>query len=176
MVPVIETARLRLRGFTAADITAQAAMLGDPDITRHLGGRTLGREEAWRRTLAGAGMWDLLGYGYWAVELRADGAMIGQTGFGDFKRDLDPSIDGIAEIGWVFAASAHGQGYASEAATAALEWGDRVLADQSFAAIIDPDNAPSIRLARKLGFGEGRPASYAGDPVLLFRRPAARPG
>jgi RimJ/RimL family protein N-acetyltransferase len=99
--------------------------------------------------------------------------MIGQVGFGDFKRDLDPSIEGIPEMGWVFASHAHGQGYASEAARAALEWGDRMLPGQSFAAIIDPANHASIRLARKLGFGEEREARYEGAPILLFRRPAA---
>ena len=174
MVPTIETARLRLRGFTAADVTAQAAMLGDPDVMRYLGGQAQSREQAWRRMLAGAGMWPVLGYGYWAVERSADGAMIGQIGFGDFKRDLDRSIEGVPEMGWVFAASAHGQGYAAEAGAAALEWGDRMLPGHSFVAIIDPANQPSIRLARKLGFGEEQEARYDGAPILLFRRPAAK--
>lgn len=173
MVPAIETARLCLRGFTATDVTAQAAMLGDPEVMRHLGGPAQSREQAWRRLLAGAGMWPVLGYGYWAVERRTDGAMIGQVGFGDFNRDLEPSITGIPEMGWVFAASAHGQGYAAEAAAAALEWGDRMLPGHSFAAIIDPANHPSIRLARKLGFGEEQEARYEGAPILLFRRPPA---
>ena len=173
MVPTIETARLRLRGFTAADVNAQAAMLADPEVVRYLGGQAQSREQAWRRMLAGAGMWPVLGYGYWAVERCADGAMIGQVGFGDFKRDLDPSIESVPEKGWVFAANAHGQGYAAEAAMAALEWGDRMLPGHGFAAIIDPANQPSIRLARKLGFGEEQEARYDGAPILLFRRPAA---
>ena len=174
MVPAIETARLRLRGFNTADVTAQTAMLGDPEVVRYRGGQAQSREQAWRRLLAGAGMWPVLGYGYWAVERLADGVMIGQVGFGDFKRDLDPSIEGVPEMGWVFASGAHGQGYATEAAMAALEWGDRMLPGHSFAAIIDPANQPSIRLARKLGFGEGQHARYEGAPILLFRRPAAR--
>jgi RimJ/RimL family protein N-acetyltransferase len=168
--PVLQTARLTLRPFRPDDVAAQAALLGDPRVVRFLGGQALEREEAWRKLLCGAGLWPLFGYGYWAVERREDGRFIGQIGFADFKRDMAPAIEGIPEMGWVFTADAGGQGFATEAGEAAIAWADEMLAAPEQVAIIDPANAASIRVAEKLGFSERGPATYRGEPILLFRR------
>ena len=95
-------ARLLLRGHRQSDLESHAAMLGDPAVARHLGGHPHGREDSWRRLLAARGAWDLLGYGYWAVERKEDGAYIGLCGFADYKRDMTPSIEGLPEMGWIF--------------------------------------------------------------------------
>lgn len=170
VAPILETARLTLRPFRESDLEAHAAALGDPAVVRHLGGKPLSREEAWRRLLCAPGLWTLLGYGYWAVERRTDGAWLGQIGFADFKRDMIPSIEGTAEMGWIFAPHGQRQGYAGEAALAALEWADRTLAETEIVAIIDPANSASIRVAERVGFGEREPALYKGEKILLFRR------
>ncbi len=60
---------------------------------RHIGGAALAREETWRRFLATAGARHVLGYGYWALELRDRPGIIGHVGLFDFKRDMRPSID-----------------------------------------------------------------------------------
>jgi len=169
--PVLHTERLILRPFRAEDVDAQAAMMGDGVVMRFLGGHPLAREDAWRKLLCGAGLWSLFGYGYWAVERRADGRMIGQIGFADFKRGMNPSIENLPEMGWLFAAEASGQGFATEAGRAALEWIDSALAPSEVTAIIDEANLPSIRVAEKLGLNEKGPATYRGEPILLFRRP-----
>jgi RimJ/RimL family protein N-acetyltransferase len=168
--PVLETARLVLRPFRAGDVDAQAAIMGDELVMRHLGGQPLAREDSWRKLLNGAGLWALFGYGYWAVERRADGAMIGQVGFADFKREMKPGIEGLPEAGWLFAREAFGQGYASEAVTAMLAWADRALDAPETVAIIDADNAASIRVAEKCGFDRREDAVYRGEPIQLFRR------
>jgi RimJ/RimL family protein N-acetyltransferase len=168
--PVLETARLTLRPFRAADVDAQAAMMGDAEVMRHIGGHGLPREDSWRKLLCGAGLWSLFGYGYWAVERRADGIMIGQLGFADFKRGMTPAIEGIPEMGWLFAAEASGQGHATEAGRAALDWIDAALDPEQVTAIIDAANAPSIRVAEKLGFAAREEARYRGEPILIFRR------
>lgn len=171
MVPVLETPRLRLREFRQADFDIQAAILRDPEVVRHLGG-ALGREEVWRRMLGGVGLWPVLGFGYWAVERREDGSFIGQVGFGDFKREIQPSIDGLPEMGWILASQAQGQGYCSEAVAAGLAWADETLKAAEIVAIIAPENAASIRVAEKAGFERGEDTLYRGDPTLIFRRPA----
>jgi RimJ/RimL family protein N-acetyltransferase len=168
--PVLETARLTLRPFRADDTSAQAAMMGDDAVMRHIGGHGLTREESWRKLLCGAGLWSLFGWGYWAVERRADGAMIGQIGFADFKRDMIPPIEDVPEMGWLFAAEAGGQGFATEAGQAALEWIDAAHVPDEVVAIIDAANAPSIRVAEKLGFAAREEARYKSEPILLFRR------
>jgi RimJ/RimL family protein N-acetyltransferase len=172
--PVLQTARLTLRPFRAGDADAQAAMMGDAEVMRHLGGTPLAREDSWRKLLGGHAMWSLLGFGYWAVERRGGGGMIGQIGFADFQRDVAPSIGGIPEMGWLFASEAAGQGYATEAAAAGLAWIDEALRPPETVAIIDNDNAASIRVAEKSGFAERESAVYRGEALLLFRR--RRPG
>jgi RimJ/RimL family protein N-acetyltransferase len=74
----------------------------------------------------------------------------------------------------MFAPWAQGQGYATEAVAAALQWGDETLGGE-FVAVIDPRNEPSMRLARRLGFEEVAGTFYHEDPILIFRRPAPLP-
>ena len=171
--PLLETARLLLRPFQPEDLEAQARTMGDPEVVRHLGGTPFSREDTWRRLLCAPGLWTLLGFGYWAVVRRDDGAYVGQLGFADFKREMTPSIEGLPEIGWILAPDMHGRGYATEAAQAALAWADMVLQAREYVAIIDADNAASIRVAEKIGFNEKEPATYRGEPLLLFRRRCA---
>jgi RimJ/RimL family protein N-acetyltransferase len=176
VAPVLETPRLRLRGFRASDLDAQAAAMTDPEVVRHLGGSPFSREDTWRKILASPGLWALLGYGYWVAERRDDGAYLGQVGFADFKRDMVPNIEGLPEMGWIFAPQARGQGYASEAVLAALAWADEALGRPEIVAIISHDNAASIRVAERGGFSRREEAVYKGEAILLFHRPARSAG
>ncbi|MFN3945612.1 MAG: GNAT family N-acetyltransferase [Allosphingosinicella sp.] len=170
-VPVIETERLRLRPIWEGDLLAWSAVTADPDVARHIGGAPLSREETWRRLLATTGAWAVSGFGYWAAEMRGgDGRMVGHVGFADFKRDIDPPIDGRPEMGWVFAPEAHGKGLASEAVAAGLRWADETLRAPEITAVIEPANAPSIRVAEKAGFAQRETGTYRGAPILVFRR------
>ncbi|HEX8225727.1 MAG TPA: GNAT family N-acetyltransferase [Allosphingosinicella sp.] len=171
VAPVLETPRLRLRGFRASDLDAQWATMTDPEVVRHLGGPA-SREDTWRKIIGATGLWDLLGYGYWVVERRADGAYLGHVGFADFKRDMKPGIEGIPEMGWIMARQAQGQGHATEAVLAALDWAGKALGGGEIVAIISHENAPSVRIAEKAGFSHREEAVYKGEPILLFRRPA----
>ena len=102
-IPIVETARLRLRGHRAEDFDDCAAMWADPSVVRHIGGRPFPAEETWTKILRYAGLWALLGFGYWAVEEKASGRYVGDVGLADFKRDVQPSFDGAPEIGWALA-------------------------------------------------------------------------
>jgi len=170
VIPVLTTERLVLRPHRAEDLDAVAAMTGDAEVMRYIGGVPQPREDSWRRMLCGPGMWMLLGYGYWIVERRSDGAVIGQLGFADFKRAMQPGIEGLPELGYLFASGTHGQGYASEGVAAALRWADSTLDAKQYVAIIDPANTPSIRVIEKAGFAIREPALYKDEPILLFRR------
>jgi RimJ/RimL family protein N-acetyltransferase len=167
--PVLETARLRLTSYRADHAADHAALLADGAVMRHLGG-PLSREDAWRRLLSAAGLWPVLGYGYWVVERRSDGAFLGQLGFADFHRDLDHSLDGLPEMGWMFVPAAQGQGIASEAAVAALEWIDQAFSPRNIPAIIHPDNEPSLKLAARHGFTLTERTTYKDAPILILRR------
>jgi RimJ/RimL family protein N-acetyltransferase len=173
VVPTIETPRLRLRAIEETDLERWSAVMADERTVRYVGGSVLGREEVWRRLLSSRGLWAMYGYGYWAAERKEDGVMVAQVGFADFKREMTPSIEGLPEAGWIVAPDAWGQGVASEALGACLDWADRTLGPREIVAIIDHENAASIRVADKLGFTAREEAIYKGEPILLFRRYAA---
>lgn len=169
-IPILETERLRLRRYQVDDFPSCAAMWADPVVTRHFGGMSFTEEESWTRFLRYIGHWEVLGFGYWLVEEKTTGTFLGEVGFADYKRDLKPSLKGIPEIGWVLAAQSHGKGYATEAARAAIAWGESHFGTAQTACIIDPDNRPSIRVAEKCGYREMQTSVYKGKPIILFMR------
>ena len=168
--PTLDTERLRLRAHCVADHAPMAAMSADPIVVRYLGGRPFSEEESWARMLRFPGLWQLLGYGYWAVEEKASGRYIGHLGYADFKRNITPSIDGMPELGWVLAADVHGRGYATEALQAALAWGDAHLGEHRASCVISPENAGSIRLATKVGFRFHQEAVFHAKVAHIFVR------
>ena len=168
--PRIETERLVLRAHRIEDLAASATMWRDPDVVRFIGGRAFTHEEVWARTLRYAGMWAMIGRGFWAIEEKGTGRMVGEVGVMDAKRDMEPGFDGAPEVGWSLIPAAQGKGYATEAVTAALAWADRHVDAPMQVCIIDPDNAPSIRLAVKLGFRERLRTTYHGKETIQFER------
>ncbi len=170
VIPVIETARLRLRAHRVEDHAERVAMWSDPEVTRYIGGRPFGAEEVWRRFLQYIGLWHVLGFGYWAVEEKATGRFIGDVGFADLGREMEPSLRGMLEFGWALAPHAHGNGYASEAVAAAMAWGEQHFGSLRAVCIIAPDNLPSIRVAEKAGFTLWQETTYHDTPTLVFSR------
>ena len=152
-------------------------MWSDDAVVEHIGGQRREPQDAWFAQLRNRGMWPLLGYGYWIVRERRTDGFVGEVGFADFMRGIEPDISGRPEAGWVLAKSAWGKGYASEAVKAAHDWLDEVLPGRS-TCIINPDNTASIAVAQKVGYSEIGPTDYKGDPVLLFERhtPGTRKG
>ncbi|MGY6709066.1 MAG: GNAT family N-acetyltransferase [Rhizobiaceae bacterium] len=170
--PVLEGDRLRLREHRAEDLDDYATLWSDHDVVRHIGGRPLGRSECWARILRFRGMWALLGFGFWIVEDRHSGRLIGEAGIMDIRRDIQTSLDGTLEAGWVLLPEFHGQGLAGEAMRLVLEWSDRRHPTQALSCIIAEDNEASIRLAGRLGFGRSGDGDYRGSKLIHFRRPA----
>jgi RimJ/RimL family protein N-acetyltransferase len=172
-VPTFETARLKFRSHGLDDLSNCTALWSDPIVTRFIGGKPLTEEEAWVRLLRYVGHWSLLGFGYWAVEEKSTGKFIGEVGFQENQRDLNPSLKGLLETGWVFASHAHGKGYANEAVRAALAWSDLHFPTTKTACIIDTPNLASIRVAEKCGYREIARADYQGTVVMVFHRDPA---
>lgn len=170
IAPTITTDRLVLRGHCLDDFADCAAMWGDPVVTRHIGGRPFTTEEVWARLLRYVGHWAMLGFGTWTVRDKATGRFLGEVGFADNQRDIDPPFGDRPEMGWVLVPCAHGQGVATEAVRAALAWGDVRFGATRTRCMIDPDNAPSIRVAEKCGYHLFAHATYKGQSTLLFER------
>lgn len=169
-IPVLETERLRLRGHRTEDLEACLTMWADPVVTRHIGGKPFSREETWSKILRYAGHWSLLGFGYWVVEDKAGGGFLGEAGFADFKREIQPSIEGMPEIGWALVPSAHGKGLATEAVRGLCTWADQHFGSAPTVCLIDPENIASAWVAKKCGYQELQRALYKDHPTVLYRR------
>lgn len=168
--PRIETPRLILRPFRAADFDVFAAYWSDPDVTRWSGGRLIPRSESWSRFKAHIGHWELLGYGFWALEEKASGAMIGEVGLIDLMPDYPAAVAGVPEIGWVLSKAAQGKGYATEAARAVVVWGHAHLGPVRVIAAVNIENVASINVAQKCGFAEVLREPYARGVAVYLER------
>jgi RimJ/RimL family protein N-acetyltransferase len=151
-----------------------AAMWADPRVVEYVTGTPSTRQQTWTRLLRYAGHWAMMGYGYWAVEERESGAFLGEVGFADYHREIEPHLEGIPELGWFLAEHAHGKGYATEAARAAIVWGQEHFRHVShLACIIVPQHYSSIRVAEKCGFTLLTHTTYLNAPILMYKRSLA---
>jgi RimJ/RimL family protein N-acetyltransferase len=170
--PRVETERLVLRPWRKDDLRPYHAIIGHPEVHRHFGPNPMSTEHCWRRLMASAGGWQFNGFGTWAVERKDDSKLVGNVGLFTAWRDLEPEFGEEPEMGWIMAAATHGQGMASEACRAALDWAEANLAPIPLWAIIAPANEPSIKLAEKLGFERIHETLYHDEPTIVLRRPS----
>lgn len=149
---VATSARLRLRHLDAGDEAFIIALLNEPGFLRYIGDRKVRTADDARRYIEDGvrASYRKHGYGLNAVERLDSGAPIGICGL--LKRDELEAPD----IGFAFLSGHEGQGYAYEAAVAALQHGRDVLGITRVIAIVSPDNARSIRLLHKLGLKQAR--------------------
>ncbi|MFJ3306863.1 GNAT family N-acetyltransferase [Streptomyces sp. NPDC086549] len=143
----LHTDRLTLRRWRDSDLEPWAAMNADPEVREHLGD-VLTREQSDASVAWFQADFDRRGYGWWAVEVRATGEFIGFAG-------LDQVDDGMpftgVEIGWRLTRSAWGQGYATEAALAALAYGFDTLELLEVLAVTTATNLRSQAVMRRIG-------------------------
>lgn len=169
--PTLTTARLTLTGHAATDLEDCAAMWTDPRVYTMIGGQPRSREDVWIRLLRSIGQWTLFGYGSWIARDTTTGHLVGELGLIEARRAIQPAIDATPEVGWTLTGDAQGRGYASEALAAILAWTDERI--PATACIIDPANAPSIRLAERLGYRLRTEGTYRDAPILIFDRTAS---
>jgi RimJ/RimL family protein N-acetyltransferase len=173
--PVVETPRLRLRPHRLDDLDARTTMTGNDYVMRFFPD-TQSREDNWARLLRYAGHWALLGWGLFAVEEKATGRFVGEVGLADFGRNLGKDFDGIPEAGWILDQWAEGQGFATEAIRASIGWYEQTFGIARQVCIIAPENAPSRRVAEKIGFKPYAERLYHDHRVLLHERLPAQAG
>jgi len=145
---VLETDRLVLRRMSTDDAEFELRLLNEPSFLRFIGDRGVRTlEDARAYILKGpVDMYERLGFGLYITELKGEGVPIGICGL--VKRDFLEDVD----IGFAFLPGFWGQGYASEAASAVMEYAKGTLGLKRLVAITNPDNQSSIRLLEKLGF------------------------
>lgn len=145
---LIATERLRIRPIEIGDAPFLLRLLNDPAFIRNIADRNVRTlDDAVRYMEAGPlASYAKNGFGLWLVTLAESGEAAGICGL--LRRDVLPDVD----IGYAFLPEFTGRGYALESARAVLEYGRNTLGFRRIVAVVDQDNAPSIRLLEKLGF------------------------
>ncbi len=141
----IETPRLILRQFRDSDWSGLLDYLSDPVAVRFTFVEPLAEEGAKAVIESIADHWQRLGYGPYAVEVKATGQCIGTVGF------FYPSHWPEPEIKWALARKFWGQGYAKEAAQAVKVTGAACLPNLKLISFIHGENKASISLAKAMG-------------------------
>lgn len=140
----IETPRLILRPTAPEDFEPWAAFMADTDASKFVGGPQP-RSTAWRGFLSMAGAWAIQGYAMFSVIEKGSGKWIGRLG--PWVPEGWPGL----EVGWGLAREAWGKGYATEGATAAIDWAFDTLGWSEVIHCIAPDNVASQAVAQRLG-------------------------
>ena len=168
--PTIETDRLRLRPGRLADKDVHIDMWADARVTRFIGGEPRSADVSWGKFLSSAGLWPVMGFGYWVFADKATDRLIGQGGLSYFCRGI-PELEDLPEAGWAFGADHWGSGLATEAMGATLGWADENLDASEVRCIIDPGHVASEKVAAKLGFRPIGESDALGHVVAIYSRP-----
>jgi RimJ/RimL family protein N-acetyltransferase len=156
---LIETERLALREITTDDAEFLLQLLNEPSFLKNIGDKNV-------RTIADAASYALNGpiasykqhgFGLYLVILKQTAVPIGICGL--VKRELLPDAD----IGYAFLPAYWRQGYAFESTSAVKQYGLSKLGQQRILAIVNPENASSIRVLEKLGLEFVRMVRMADD-------------
>lgn len=167
-VPGFATERLRLRAPKLADWPAYREVFTS-DRAVHLDG-PFSEDEAWADFCEGIAGWMLRGAGMWTITAKDDDEALGWLYLWQEKGDPEP------EMGWVLTAAAEGKGLALEAARAALPHAVALYGRGGFVSYINAGNAPSARLAERLGAARDAVAETAyGEADLHIYRHTGEP-
>jgi [ribosomal protein S5]-alanine N-acetyltransferase len=158
-VNVLSTLRLSLRRLTEEDAEFILELLNDPAFIRFIGDKGVRNlDDARGYILTGPiASYEQHGFGLWLVTLKTVNTPVGICGL--LKREILPDAD----IGFAFLPAYRAQGYALESAAAVLEYSRTILGLKRIVAIVDPDNAGSLRLLEKIGMSFDRMVRLAED-------------
>ncbi|MBT2694067.1 GNAT family N-acetyltransferase [Bacillus sp. ISL-55] len=159
----LETSRLLLRDWSAADLKPFCLMNADQDVMNYFPDvLTCAETEAFYQAILAE--FKEYGFGLYAVEEKRTKEFIGFIGFhrATFEADFTPCI----EIGWRLKKDAWGQGYATEGAMACLEYGFNEHGFSEVVSFTAEINKPSVNVMRKIGM----------TPVKRFHHPRVDQG
>jgi RimJ/RimL family protein N-acetyltransferase len=140
----LETERLKLRMWREEDFDVYAEFHADVEMAHFIGG-ACDRSTAWRRMACEVGHWTLRGYGFWALEEKASGNVVGSCGL--WNPEGWPEL----EVGYWLTRPGQGKGYATEAARRSIEYAFGDLGVSTLISCIHLDNEASTGVARRLG-------------------------
>jgi ribosomal-protein-alanine N-acetyltransferase len=149
---ILESSRLIFRQHELADLDAFCAMEMDPDVRRYVGGYPRSREDAERR-FPHRQLQEVSGrLGVWATVLKSNGQYIGRCGLYPHLDAAGSRVADEAALSFYIARAYWGQGLASEAGAAFVEFGWKQLQLSRIVTIVQVGNGASVRILEKLGF------------------------
>ena len=162
---ILETERLILRHLVLEDLDALYALYRDPEIRQYFPEGTLNYDDT-REELE----WFLNGHprhptlGLWATIHKPSGNFIGRCGL------LPWTIDGRdeVEVAYLLDRAYWGQGLATEAGKALVNYGFGPLGLSRLICMIDPRNQGSINVARRIGMSLEQEKVDEFGPYLLY--------
>ena len=166
---ILETPRLRLRWFVPADADFLRALLNDPGWLANIGERNVRTRRQARTWIATrhTATYGRLGFGFWGVERKPDGALMGMCGL--IKRDTLMEAD----VGYALMPAFRGRGYAREAAAACVRYAQEILGLPEVWGITSPANAPSATVLKQIGLNDAGVTRLVGEEreTWLFKSP-----
>lgn len=164
-----ETDRLSGRPITLDDAPRIQALHHDPRVAEHIGGDWT--DDRSRQFVKGAvEHWGQYGYGQFVFNLRDEageaGAFAGRSGLRHYYMDGQDEI----ELLYAFDPALWGQGYATEAAVAIVDWGFRHHGFASIVSFTLPDNPGSKRVMEKAGLTFEKEMLRLEPPEFLVHR------
>ena len=157
----VTTERLVLRRFDRDDLDELSRVFESREVWEFPYGRGMTRAETASFLDAQVQHWDDFGFGCWVARMRENGSLLGYVGLSipTFLPEILPAV----EVGWRFAPTAWGNGYATEGATAALDEAFATLGLDSVCSLPQVDNPRSGRVAERLGMRLVRAVSIPAD-------------
>jgi RimJ/RimL family protein N-acetyltransferase len=163
---ILETSRLLLHELGEDDFDDLFAMFSDPEVMRYYPAtKSADETRAWLNWNLDS--YDAHGHGLWAAVVRDSGDFAGQVGL------VRQEVNGTEEIelGYLLVRRHWGQGLATEAGRACLDYARDRLGCRRVVSLIDPRNEPSCRVAARLGMQREREVVKWDKPIEVYAVP-----
>ncbi|HWE13733.1 MAG TPA: GNAT family N-acetyltransferase [Solirubrobacteraceae bacterium] len=169
MPETLRTARLELEPWSEAATRLFRALATTPAVVRYIGdGRTWSDVKIQDVAVHNHEHWRRHGFGWRLARLSASGEAVGfiALSFAGAGSGVDPDA---YEIGWWLAPATWGQGLGREGAVALREEAFERLTAPGILARIQPENAPSLAVARALGLtADGETSGRTGERISVL--------
>lgn len=162
----IETQRLILREFQQEDTQKLASILANPKVMKFSPTGILSVVQTQEKVESFMTSYQEYGFGKWAVILKESSELIGYCGIAVEKIDCQDD----QEIGYRFDSKFWGKGLATEAASAALDYGFKKFQFPYILGIVDPSNAASVRVLEKLDMKYERETIFHGSKMDVYQK------
>ncbi|MDO2441290.1 GNAT family N-acetyltransferase [Enterobacter nematophilus] len=168
----LETPRLKLEPYNDSHYEGLRVMDSDSGVMRYItGGIVKTPEETWEGIRRVQARWDKYNFSWWAIKEKTSGAIVGAACLQHLA-----NVDGAPlEIGWRLVPEHNGQGYATEAAKAIIDYAVERIGATYLVAVADPENIPSQRVMQRLGMTFKAIEQHYDVPCVVYELNIRRP-